>query len=185
MMHRRTFLSGAALLLPPLTARAASGGLHPQLEQLVDGMLPTVKHFQSRSMYSPHAATIDREGHLSAKALTSDGSKQFTVAQTIDYFTVNFRKLAQSGQIVASGIFYHSRGVDTSSGKVVLPPASTIEECVALVALLEHASGQSLYLLLPYSNASGAVQYATGRLIQKPASVFVPEQPSGPASNPR
>jgi hypothetical protein len=57
-----------------------------------------------------------------------------------------------------------------------LPPASNTDECRTLVALLEHASGDSVYLLIPYSGEPPVVEYAVGKLIEKPAKVFAPKQ---------
>ncbi|MFH1814229.1 MAG: hypothetical protein ABIF28_08695 [Pseudomonadota bacterium] len=147
--------------------------LHPQLDELLDRVLPTVKHFHSKSMLAPHAATIDHVGALTGRALTTDGSNQLTVSQAISHFESSFSELAKAGEIHASGIFYHGAGVDTSSGTVELPPASTVEECVALVGLLEHVSGESIYILIPYQSGPSSIEYSVGKLIEKPPRVFL------------
>ena len=147
--------------------------LHPQLDELINRVLPVVQDFHGKAMFAPHAATIDNAGALTGRALTTDGSAQMSVPQAIDHFESSFMQLAAKGEIKASGIFYHSSGIDSSSSSVTLPPASTTDECRNLVALLEHASGESLYLLIPYSGQSPTIEYAIGKLIEKPPKVFV------------
>jgi hypothetical protein len=149
--------------------------LHPQLDELIQRVLPTVQNFHSKGMFAPHAATIDKAGNLSGRALTTDGSPQLSVSQAIEHFETSFAQQASSGVIQAAGIFYHSPGVDTSTGKVSLPPASNRLECTTLVALLEHAGGDSVYLLIPYSGEPPAVAYALGKLVEKPPKVFNPQ----------
>jgi hypothetical protein len=63
-------------------------------------------------MFAPHAATIDRAGKLAGRALTTDDSNQLTVSQAIAHFESSFGELAKAGEIHASGIFYHSIGLD-------------------------------------------------------------------------
>lgn len=147
--------------------------LHQQLDELIDRMLPIVQHFHEKSMYAPHAATIDKSGELTGHALTSDGTNQLSVAQSIEHFESNFAQLATTGEIQAAGIFYHSSGIEISAGTVSLPPATDIDECRALVALLEHASGDSVYLVVPYIDHSSSIEYRQGKLIEKPSKVFV------------
>src|SRR5262249_30345390 len=110
---------------------------------------------------------------LTGRALTSDGSNQLSVGQALAHFENSFRQLAQAGQICASAVFYHSAGIDPSSGKVELPPASTIDECRTLVGLLEHVSGQSVYIVIPYTGEAESIVYVTGTLIEKPPAVFI------------
>jgi len=147
--------------------------LHPQLDEILDAVLPIVQQFQRQSMYAPHAATIDCEGMLAGHALTSDGSNQLSVKEALAHFETSFRELAQAGKISASAIFYHSTGIDPSSGNLALPPANTLDECRILVGLLEHVSGESVYIVLPYTGHAESIAYATGRLIKKPPKVFV------------
>ena len=151
---------------------------HPQLDELIDGMLPIVQHFHREGMFAPHAATIDFQGDLFGQALTIDESTQLSVSQAIEHFESEFALQAQSGEIQAAGIFYHSPGMHASSGKDLLPPADTTDECRAIVALLEHSCGDSVYLLIPYSGQPPQVEYGIGELIEKPAKVFLSKPPS-------
>lgn len=149
--------------------------LHQQLDELINRVLPVVHDYHRKSMFSPHAATIDAGGIVSGHALTTDGSAQFSVLQAIEHFERKFAQQASLKEIQGTGIFYHSPGIDTSAGVVALPPATTTDECRNLVALLEHASGDSVYLLIPYSGEPPAVEYAVGKLVEKPLRVFVGE----------
>lgn len=147
--------------------------LHQHLDDLINRVLPVVQHFHERGMFAPHAATVDETGELTGRALTTDGTTQLSVAETIEHFECTFRQLAATEQIQASGIFYHSPGIDTSTGVVSLPPAKDTSKCRTLVALLEHASGDAVYLVVPYSGQRPNIKYATGKLVEKPAKVFV------------
>lgn len=150
--------------------------IHQQLDELIHHVLPVVQDFHRKGMFAPHAASINNAGALAGHALTADGTTQLSVSQAIEHFEYRFSQQAKSGEIQATGIFYHSPGIDTSSSTVTLPPASNTNECRTLVALLEHASGDSVYLLIPYSGEPPVVEYAVGKLIEKPAMVFTPKQ---------
>jgi hypothetical protein len=147
--------------------------LHPQLDEIINRVLPVVQDFHGKEMFAPHAATIDKAGALTGRALTNDDSAQLSVTQAIDHFEKSFMQLAVNNEIQASGIFYHSSGIDASASRVSLPPATTTDECRTIVALLEQASGESLYLLIPYSGQPPTVEYAVRKLIEKPSKVFV------------
>jgi hypothetical protein len=150
--------------------------LHPQLDELIQRVLPVVQDFHRKGICAPHAATVDKAGVLAGRALTTDGTTQLSVAQAIEHFESSFAKQAALGEIQATGIFYHSPGLDTSSGRVSLPPATNTDECRALVALLEHAAGDSVYLLISYSGEPPSVEYAVGKLVEKPLEVFASQQ---------
>jgi hypothetical protein len=150
--------------------------LHPQINELIQRVLPVVQDFHRKGMFAPHAATIDTAGNLAGRALTTDGTAQLSVAQAIEHFESSFSKQAVLGEIQATGIFYHSPGIDTSAGSVSLPPANKTDECKALVALLEHAAGDSVYLLIPYLGEPPSVEYEVGKLVERPSKVFASRQ---------
>jgi|EndMetStandDraft_5_1072996.scaffolds.fasta_scaffold56024_5 hypothetical protein len=150
--------------------------LHQQLDELIQRVLPVVQDFHRKGMFAPHAASIDKAGTLAGHALTTDGTTQLSVSQAIEHFESRLSQQANVGEIQAAGIFYHSPGIDASGSRVSLPPASNTDECRTLVASLEHASGDSVYLLIPYSGEPPVVEYAVGKLIEKPAKVFSPKQ---------
>lgn len=150
--------------------------LHQQLDELIQRVLPVVQDFHREGMFAPHAASIDKAGAIAGHALTTDDTTQLSVSQAIEHFEGRFSQLAKSGEIQATGIFYHSLGIDASGNAVSLPPASNSDECRTLVALLEHASGDSVYLLIPYRGEPPSVEYDVGKLIEKPAKVFAPKE---------
>lgn len=147
--------------------------LHAQTDELIQQMMGIVKHFHSKEMLSPHAGTINAQGVFSGTALTSDGSTQLTVAQSLAHFETSFKNLALDAKIVASGIFYHGVGVQVEDNRVTLPPANALDECRAVVGLLEHNSGDSFYLVVSYEGTGNNIQYASGKLIEKQPFVFV------------
>lgn len=153
---------------------------HQQLDELINRVLPVVQEFHQKGMFSPHAATIDAAGAVAGHALTTDGSAQLSVTEAIQHFEEKFSRQASHSEIQGAGIFYHSPGIETSGGSVSLPPASTTDECRTLVALLEHAVGDSVYLLIPYSGQPPEVEYAVGKLIEKPVTIFVRKRAGEP-----
>jgi len=146
--------------------------LHAQIDELIQRVLPVVQHFHRQGMFAPHAATMKSNGEIGGHALTSDGSTQLSVAQTIEHFERQFSQDAQAGGIQAAAIFYHSPGIVTEGNGISLPPADTTDDCKNIVALLEHASGDSVFLLIPYSGEGPAVEYSAGKLIEKPPKIF-------------
>lgn len=147
--------------------------LQTQLDELTHRILPVVQDFHRKGMFAPHAASFDTSGEISGHALTTDGTAQHSVSKAIEYFEATFKEKGASGEITATGIFYHSPGVDTSAGIVSLPPANNTDDCKTLVGLLEHASGQSVYLVIPYSGRPPDIEYAVGKLIGKPPRIFI------------
>lgn len=147
--------------------------LHPQLDEMIHRVLPVVQDFHRKAMFAPHAATIDASGELSGHTLTTDSSTSLSVAQAIEHFESKFSLQAQSREIQAMGIFYHSLGIDGSVERFSLPPANIMDECRTVVALLEHSSGDSAYLVIPYSGSPPQIDYGVGMLIEKPSKVFI------------
>jgi hypothetical protein len=78
--------------------------LHIQLDELINRVLPVAQHFHGKGMLAPHAATIDKTGELSGRALTTDGTEELSVSQAIEHFESTFAQLAAEGNIQASGI---------------------------------------------------------------------------------
>lgn len=141
--------------------------LHPQLEQLVDSMLPFVKRFHERLQLAPHAASMDVAGEITGSALVAEDDGNFTVEEALDHFQSRFRADAERGEIIASAVFYFA--VPIQAG---MRPARTVEEAAVLAAILEHVSGQSLYLAIPFERAPQGFIYQSGQLIEKPPVVF-------------
>lgn len=137
--------------------------LHPQLDQIINAMLPLVQDFHAKGQLAPQAASMDNAGEITGNALVTDGDKKLTVREALSHLTSNLRKAASAREIVASAIFYHNTGLDDSD-----PPA--------LIALLEHVSGDSVLMAIPYHVTSDGIQYELGQLIAKPPEIFLSPQ---------
>jgi hypothetical protein len=141
--------------------------LNSQLDQIIHAMLPVLKQFHSKGQLAPHAASLNLAGDLKGASLVVTGNQSVSVSEALVHFESQFREAATAGQIVASAIFFHGVGL-TRIGT----PASTIGEASALVGMLEHKAGDSVYLIIPYHFTDSGIEYALGKLIAKPASVF-------------
>jgi hypothetical protein len=150
--------------------------LHPQLDQLINAMLPLVQQCHAEGELAPHAASMSASGEMTGEAFVVKDEtaveRSGSVREALAYFEGKFRKAAQANEIVASAIFFHGVGLAEPAR-----PAQTAEEASALVALLEHRVGESVFLVIPYRVAEVGIQYELGKLVAKPAAVFSPKQP--------
>lgn len=147
--------------------------LHPQLEELAGRMLPLVKRFHAQEDFAPHAAAMDASGEVTGNALIyEEGARQPTVAEALERFESAYRQAAAAGEIVASAVFFHGAALDGG-----VRPAATVGEAAALVFGLEHESGQSLYLAVPYARTPDGPVYEPPVLIEKPVAVFTKPAP--------
>ena len=154
--------------------------LHSQLDELLNAMLPFVQQFHSKYQLAPHAASMNNAGEIKGSALVTKDNQSLSVAEAISHFELKFRKAAEARAIVASAVFFHGVGLAEPA-----KPAQTEEEACALVALMEHRSGQSVFLVIPYSATDSGIQYEMGKLIAKPAAVFLaPEAAPNAESKP-
>ncbi len=160
--------------------------LHPQLDELLATLLPFVKQFHARRQFGAHAASINNAGEVIGSALMVERDRHLSASEALNYFESTFRESAQAREIVASGIFYHGVGLSDPARA-----AQTEDEAGALVALLEHQSGQSLIYVVPYLMGDGSdagdgddgsgddadygsdITYLQGQLIPKPAAIFL------------
>lgn len=141
--------------------------LNPQIDVLIQAMLPVVKQFHEKMQLAPHAATMSNVGEISGRAIVNkDNNIQMSVSEAISHFETEFRKLSETGEITASAIFYHGAGVWPPV------PAQTAEEANKIVAILEHKDGDSVYLIIPYVVSNNACEYSLGSLVEKPRVVF-------------
>lgn len=143
--------------------------LHSQLDQIINAMLPFVQKFHSQGQLAPHAASLSRSGELIGATLATNDNRRVSVPDTLAHFENQFRQAANADQIIASAVFYHGVGLTTLG-----TPAQTVEEAGAIVGMLEHKAGDSVYLVIPYHDTDAGIEYELGRLITKPASVFLP-----------
>ena len=148
--------------------------LHPQLDELINAMLPFVQEFHAKAQLAPHAASINTTGEIEGSALVTQDNRNVSVHEALAHFESKFLHAAKAGEIVASAVFFHGVGL-AEPGR----PAQTEEEARAIVALLEHKAGESVFLVIPYAVSAGAIHYEMGKLIAKPAAVFL-VSPSSP-----
>lgn len=147
--------------------------LNPQTDELINAMLPIVKRFHSNMQLAPHAATMSDAGEISGRAVVNENNEsQMSVVEAISYFEAEFIKLAKSGEIAASAIFYHGTGIWPPT------PAQSVEEANKIVVILEHIDGDSVYLLIPYVISNGECEYSMGSLVEKPSAIFSVESRS-------
>jgi hypothetical protein len=141
--------------------------LHSQLDDLINTMLPVVQQFHAKSQLAPHAACMRTDGTITGSALITNDDRNLSVSEAITHFEAAFREDAQHGRIVASAIFFHGVGLHQP-----IRPAQTLEEARTLVALLEHAAGESVHLVIPYRVTDKGIEYEMRRLIAKVSAVF-------------
>lgn len=144
--------------------------LHPQLDEMIQSMVPFVQQFHAKGQLAPHAASMDLDGNIIGAALTSSNdSQQISVDGAIRHFEEKFRQEAGQKKILASAIFYHGIGMPAGSPTV---PATSSDDAFNLVARLEHCAGDAVHLVIPYMKAADGISYERGYLLQKELAVF-------------
>jgi hypothetical protein len=125
---------------------------HPDLEQL-KGMLLRVaqKMVSKEGEFYPFGVSISTDGQFTSED-GYKGDEHPSSATLNNEITQKFRQLAASGQLRAAGICLI---VDMS----VIPPGQT-ERTKAIHLALEHQSGQSEYVFVPFKKGLfGKVKY--------------------------
>lgn len=148
--------------------------LHQDLNGMINAMLPIVKQFHGKSQLAPHAASITNDGQVRGSALVKTRKQNIGVSEAVNYFEEEFRKAAEAGTIIASAIFFHGLLMIQPGAHpaVAAHPAETNKDARSVIALLEHNTGESLYLVIPYKSTPNGIEYELGRLIAKPPRVF-------------
>ncbi|WP_163997444.1 hypothetical protein [Pyxidicoccus caerfyrddinensis] len=142
--------------------------IHHQLSEMIDVVLPNVQNFHSRGQMAPHAASMNGAGQIKGSLLATDNGCHLTVPEALAHFESELRRAAEEGSIVASAIIFHGVGLADPA-----QPAQTKGEASAIVALLEHEAGDSVFLVIPYQVTRRGIQYEMGKLVRKPAAVFL------------
>lgn len=94
--------------------------------------------------FYPFGAAMELNGEI-AKAAAYDGEEHPPSQHIIDFLTQVFKKRAEDGTIRAAGICYDVR---------IIPPGKT-EKSDAICCALEHQSGESINVFLPYWKIAG------------------------------
>jgi hypothetical protein len=123
---------------------------HPDLDRLFNSLLPFAERMLAdQGEFSPFGGSMKPDGEIVAAA-AFDGSEHPPSQDAIDLMTQAFRRQARSGELRAAAICYDGR---------TTPPGQT-EKCDAVCASMEHLSGETVNLVLPYQKTSeGGIQY--------------------------
>ncbi len=123
---------------------------HPDLDKLLDTTLPFAQQMVARHKeFYPFGSTMTQDGKTVSQA-AYDGDEHPPSEQVIDMFTQSFRKQATEGRIRAAGI---------CCMVFTLPPGGT-EKTDAICVSLEHQSGESVDVFLPYKKGwRGNIEY--------------------------
>ncbi|HWB32492.1 MAG TPA: hypothetical protein VG714_04900 [Acidobacteriaceae bacterium] len=123
---------------------------HEEVNTLLNALLPFAQQMLGKyGEFLPFAAAIDNSGEVQMVG-THDGDEHPSAQQLIDQFTEVFRTQAKTKSIRAAGICYDGR---------VVPPNQT-EKSDAICCILEHGSGETIQLYLPYqNNVNKQIQY--------------------------
>jgi hypothetical protein len=112
---------------------------HPDLENLMNAMLPFAqKMLAKRGQFYSYGSTMTIDGQVVAQAAYE--GEQPTPEQLIHLMTQTFRQQAAEGKLRAAGICYDV---------LTVPPGKT-QKTDAICVGLEHQSGQTVSVFLPY-----------------------------------
>ena len=130
-----------------------------ELNKLLEALLPLAQQTLAESgEFFPFGATTSREGAISLVS-GQTGEEHPTSQALIDMIVGNFQKMAASKEISAAGLCFAVR---------VTPPGQS-GMVDAICTRLEHADGEAIDVLLPYSR-EGQEQIAYGDLFAVPGS---------------
>ena len=113
---------------------------HPDLEALFDMLIPFAQQMLSQhGEFFPFGSTMTSSGEIIANA-ADPGEEEPEPQKVIELLTKGFQQKAASGEIRAAGI---------CSDIWVVPPDAT-EKTSAICLSLEHQSGESVDVCVPY-----------------------------------
>lgn len=113
---------------------------HPQLEELLNGILPFAqKMLADHGSFFPYGSMITKEGEIVSLSAT-DGTEQPSPAKLIEDLTQAFRAKGQAGELLAAGLCHDVR---------IQVPGAT-EKSDAICVALEHATGEAINVFVPY-----------------------------------
>jgi hypothetical protein len=137
---------------------------HPDLDNLLNAILPFAQQMLAKhGEFYPYGSTMTTDGQIVAQA-AYDGDDRPPSQQLLDLMTQAFRQQAANGEIRAAGICYDVR---------TIPPGQT-DKTDAIRVDLEHESGQSVSVFLPYKKGwFGKIQYGHLFATKRDAQFFV------------
>jgi hypothetical protein len=114
---------------------------HPDLDELLNALLPFAQQMLSaHGEFFPFGAAMNADGQIALHS-AGTGSEQPASTEVIDMLIAVFRQQAANKEVRACGICYDVR---------VIPPGHT-DKTDAICVALEHESGESIGVILPYS----------------------------------
>ena len=137
----------AGWLLPTLPPPTGDTILVPrEVLDLLESQMPLVRALHQRGSLAPLAASMNASGEIAGTALSSEGRTDVSVESTLHQFARTFGRVFAAGQsLKAAGIFFHGHAEDR-----IVRAAHTVREANALVAWLQHDSGQSVQAVMLY-----------------------------------
>ena len=138
---------------------------HPDLDNLTNALLPFAKQMLAEhGEFYPFGSTMNASGEIVAVGAQLEGTDHPLSQPLIDIMTQAFRAQAASGEIRAAGICYDIR---------TIPPGQT-EKTDAICLGLEHQSGQSVSVFVPYRKGwFGKDKYGELFAAKRDAEIFV------------
>ncbi|MFO0874139.1 MAG: hypothetical protein U0575_09230 [Phycisphaerales bacterium] len=137
---------------------------HPDLDNLMNALLPFAQQMLAKhGEFYPYGSTMTTGGEIVSQA-AYDGDDHPQSQPLIERMTQAFRAMAASGEIRAAGICYDVR---------TIPPGQT-EKTDAICLGLEHQTGQSVSVFLPYKKGwFGKIRYGELFATRRDAEIFV------------
>jgi hypothetical protein len=118
---------------------------HPDLDLLFDTVLPMAKLLLGKQgEFYPFGATMSPSGEITCIGARTEGDDHPPSQPLIDAVTKAFQDHAAKGQLRAAALCYDVR---------TIPPGET-RKTDAVCCALEHASGESVNVFVPYSKTS-------------------------------
>jgi hypothetical protein len=114
-------------------------------------------------------AYMTLEGELFGKIHHFSADESFSMQQAIQELKGRLQEMYDKKEIRVGIILYHPPGVDAKTEAFSLLATSSLYDARCLVVSLDHISGDSLYLMIPYALNAGGVKYDKGTLVKKVA----------------
>ena len=136
---------------------------HPDLNLLFNTVLSFAKLMLSEhGEFYPFGATMSLDGEITDVGAAVEGTHHPASQTLIELMTTQFQQLAATGQIRAAAICYDVRTV---------PPGET-DKTDAVLCGLEHCSGESVDVFVPYKKAVSDFQYGEVFSSRRTATFF-------------
>jgi hypothetical protein len=143
---------------------------HPDLNQLLNTLLPLAEQLLAKhGEFFPFGATMTSSGNINQNSAYT-GEEHPKSQELIKLMTQAFQQQTGSGQLRAAGICMDIR---------VIPPGQT-EKTDAICLGLEHVSGESVNVCVPYKKGwFGKIKYGTLFAGQRKAEFFIKSEKPG------